>query len=128
VPGIQEAMLSSGALRIYVCNVATQAGETDGYDLADHVEALAAHTRPGLFHVVLANNRFDGRVPPGWHAQPVGLRWPPGAARTMQLTLDDVVNPDNAHHHDPGRLAAALLRVIERERPAHRRTGIARSA
>ena len=128
VPGIQDAMLASPALRIYVANVATQSGETEGYDLADHVEALAGHTLPGLFHIVLANNQFDGLVPEGWHAEPVRLRWPPSAARTMQLALDEVVDPQNARHHDPVRLAAALMRVIERERPAHRRVGVARTA
>jgi uncharacterized cofD-like protein len=128
VPGVQEAMAASSAVRIFVCNVATQAGETEGFDLADHVEALAAHTRPGLFDMVLANNQFGARIPPVWHAEPVRLRWPANAAPPLQLVLDDVVDPDNAHHHDPARLAVALLRVIDRERPAQRRVGVARSA
>ena len=46
----------------------------------------------------------------------------------MQLVLDEVVDPENAHHHEPARLAAALLRMIERERPAQRRVGVMRSA
>ena len=128
VPGVQEAIATSAAVRIFVCNVATQAGETDGFDLADHAEALTAHVLPGLFDIILANNRLDAQVPSGWHAEPVRLRWPPGAARMMQLVLDDVVDPDNAHHHDSARLAGALLRIIERERPAQRRMGVARSA
>jgi uncharacterized cofD-like protein len=128
VPGVQEAIAASPGLRIFVCNVATQAGETDGFDLADHVEALTAHTLPGLFDAVLANNQFDARIPTEWRAEAVRLRWPPGAARSMQLVLDEVVDPENAHHHDPERLAVALLRVIERERPAQRRVGVVRSA
>jgi uncharacterized cofD-like protein len=128
VPGVQEAIAASGGLRIFVCNVATQAGETDGFDLADHVEALAAHSLPGLFDIVLANNQFHARIPAEWQAETVRLRWPPSFAQTMQLVLDEVVDPENAHHHDPARLAAALLRVIERERPAQRRVGAVRSA
>jgi uncharacterized cofD-like protein len=128
VPGVQEAIAASGACRVFVSNVATQAGETDGFDLADHVEALAGHILPDLFDIVLANNQFDARIPPGWHAQPVRLRWPPGAARSLRLVLDDVVDPENAHHHDSARLAAAVIRVIEGERPAQRRIGVARTA
>jgi uncharacterized cofD-like protein len=128
VPGVQDAIAASSALRIFVCNVATQAGETDGFDLADHVEALAAHTLPGLFDLVLANNQFGARIPSEWRAQTVRLRWPPSAARSMQLVLDEVVDPDNAHHHDPARLAAALIRVIEREGPTQRRVGVVRTA
>jgi hypothetical protein len=39
-----------------------------------------------------------------------------------------VVDPENAHHHDPARLAAALMRVIEREGGSRRRAGVARTA
>jgi hypothetical protein len=42
--------------------------------------------------------------------------------------LDDVVDPDNAHHHDPARLAAAIMRVIEREGGISRRRNVARTA
>jgi hypothetical protein len=113
---------------VYACNVATQAGETDGFDLAEHVEALERHTAPGIFDVVLANNQFTARAPRAWGAQPVRLRWPPIGGSTPRLVLDDVVDPENAHHHDPARLAAALLRVLEREGRARRRTTVVRSA
>ena len=62
------------APRVYVCNVATQDGETTGYDLAAHVEALIGHTAPGIVDLVLANNRFDARVPADWTAETVRLR------------------------------------------------------
>jgi uncharacterized cofD-like protein len=122
IPEIRNAVLTSPALRIYVCNVATQVGETSGFDLADHVEALERHTAPGLVDVVLANNRLDARAPQDWRAEPVRLRWPPATALVPRLVLDDVVDPDNAHHHDPARLAAAVLRIVEREAGSHRRT------
>src|SRR5207302_6916437 len=57
LPEIRDALVSSPALRVYVCNVATQQGETDGFDLADHVEALERHSAPGIVDVVLANNQ-----------------------------------------------------------------------
>jgi uncharacterized cofD-like protein len=127
VPAVRDAVDASPALRVYVCNVATQHGETDGYDLAAHLEAVAAHTTPGMVDVVLANNQFHARTPADWHAEPVRLRWPPTLAAAPRLVLDDVVDPDNAHHHDPARLAAALVRLVEREGP-RRRAGMVRSA
>ena len=42
--------------------------------------------------------------------KPVKLRWPPTAQPAPRLILDDVVDPANAHHHDPVRLAAAVIR------------------
>ncbi len=127
LPQIRDALLATPALRVYVCNVATQQGETGGYDLADHLEALVAHTSPGIVDAVLANNAFTARVPDAWTAEPVRLRWPPAGAPGPRLVLDDIVDPDNAHHHDPERLAASLHRLLDRE-GSRRRAGVARTA
>ena len=123
IPDIQAAVAASPAVRIYVCNVATQYGETAGFDLADHVEALERHTRPGLVDVVLANSAFGARRPAEWRAEPVRLRWPPATGVVPELVLDEVVDPANAHHHDPERLAAAVFRVAERTSQRRRREG-----
>jgi uncharacterized cofD-like protein len=128
LPEIRDSILASSALRVYVCNVATQAGETSGFDLAEHVEVLERHTAPGVIDVVLANNQFGARVPGTWSGETVHLRWPPGTGVGPKLVLDDVVDPENAHHHDPARLATALMRVIEREGSGRRRAGVARTA
>jgi uncharacterized cofD-like protein len=129
VPGIREAIAASGALVVYVANVATQAGETVGFDLAAHLEALERHDAGHLPDVVLANNRLDARAPDGWQGESVRLRWPPaglGGADGPRLVLDDVVDAANAHRHDPARLAAAILGVWERERGHRRRPAAAR--
>ncbi len=128
VPELRAALATSAALRVYVANVATQAGETEGYDLADHVEALAAHGVGDIVDLVLANSHLAGSAPDEELGVPVRLRWPPmGATRRPRLVLDDVVDPANPHHHDPEMLAAALLRLFGRE-AGIRRGGIARTA
>ncbi len=128
MPELRAALATSPAVRVYVANVATQAGETEGYDLADHVEALARHGIADLLDVVLANSQLAEPEPDGELGVPVKLRWPPlGATRRPRLVLDDVVDPANAHHHDPELLAEALLRLFGRE-VGIRRGGIARTA
>jgi uncharacterized cofD-like protein len=128
VPELRAALAATPALRVYVANVATQAGETEGYDLADHVEALAVHGIADLVEVVLANSHLAGSGPDAELGVPVKLRWPPmGSSGRPRLALDDVVDPGRPHHHDPGLLAAALVRLFGREAGA-RRGGIARSA
>jgi uncharacterized cofD-like protein len=127
LPELRAALAATPALRVYVANVATQSGETEGYDLADHVEALAAHGVGDIVDVIVANSHLAA----GSDAElgvPVKLRWPPvGASRRPRLVLDDVVDPANPHHHDPELLAAALLRLFGRE-AGSRRGGIARTA
>lgn len=124
VPAVRDAVLAARAPRLYVCNVATQEGETAGLDLAAHVDALVAHTAPGIVDLVLANNRFDARVPADWQAERVKLQWPPASMPRPHLVLDDVVAPDNAHHHDPARLAAAVLHAFEVETTSRRRASM----
>jgi uncharacterized cofD-like protein len=129
IPAIRDAVLTTSAPRIYVCNVATQDGETAGFDLAAHVEALAAHTSPELIDVVLANNRLLPRAgrtgTPGAAAPPppesVRLRWPPVVDPAPRLVLDDVIDPENAHHHDAARLAIAVMHALESEAGIRRR-------
>ncbi len=127
IPAIRDAVLAAEAPRVFVCNVATQEGETAGFDLAAHVEALVAHTAPELIDIVLANNHFGARTPPDWTAEPVKLRWPPAGMSAPRLVLDDVVDPANAHHHDPVRLANALIRTLENQGGIRRRA-VSRSA
>jgi uncharacterized cofD-like protein len=127
IPAIRDAVLAAEAPRVFVCNVATQTGETTGFDLAAHVEALVAHTGPQLIDLVLANNSFAARTPPDWTAEAVRLRWPPAVEPVPRLMLEDVVDPDYAHHHDPARLAIALLGLLERE-PRLRRRSVGRTA
>jgi uncharacterized cofD-like protein len=126
VPGIREAIAASGALVVFVCNVATQPGETGGFDLSDHIDALARHGAGHLPDIVLANNRFDAQAPTGWLGQPVRLRWPPADGPQPRLALDELVDPDNAHHHDPERLATAVIGAWEREGGHRRRPSGAR--
>jgi len=125
---IRDAVVAAPALRVYVCNVATQVGETTGFDLAGHVEALVAHAGSGIVDCVLANNRLITPMPPAAPAEPVRLTWPPNLTAPPRLILDDVVDPERASHHDPARLAAAVIRVWEREGGARRRATAARSA
>ena len=128
LPGIRDAVATSPALRVFVCNVATQDGETLGMDLAAHVDALAAHVGNGIVDVVLANNHPGDPASLRAPSQPVRLTWPPQFATQPRLVLDDVVDTAAPSRHDPDRLAAAVVRVLEREGAARRRAVVSRSA
>lgn len=62
VDGVVDAIKKSRALKIYVCNIMTQAGETEGYTLSDHLEAIERHSYRGIADLVIANN---GVIPEG---------------------------------------------------------------
>ncbi len=56
VEGVAEAICQSDALKIYIGNIMTQDGETEGMTLSDHVAALLEHSGPGLIDLCVANS------------------------------------------------------------------------
>lgn len=56
VDGIVEAILQSKAMKFYVCNVMTQAGETDNYSAEDHLRVLIEHGRKGIVDYIVVNS------------------------------------------------------------------------
>jgi uncharacterized cofD-like protein len=118
VDGVRQALQASPALKVYVCNVATQRGETDAFAVSDHFGALEQHIGNGLFHYVLANNNLKGKLPENAHAEPVVVDKPSlGRARVVSA---DVVSNDNRYHHDPKKLADALIHLYyERDQLEH---------
>lgn len=62
VPKLAEAIIQSDAVKLFVCNVMTQPGETDNYSVSDHLTAIHAHIGHHLFDYVIVN---DGEIPSG---------------------------------------------------------------
>ncbi len=108
VEGIRQAVGASAALKVYVCNVATQPGETDGFDVGDHVSALQRHVGRGLFSYVLANNRLLSSTEQP-HLRPVALSYPSGDG--YKVITADVVDVAAPWRHDSTKLARELLRL-----------------
>jgi uncharacterized cofD-like protein len=104
---IREALVSSRALKIYVCNIATQPGETDGFSVRDHVEAIERHVGLRLFHAVLANTIPAPSPPAGinWVGEPMPDP-PPAVIRR------DLGDSDRPGRHDPQKLAAVLMDLL----------------
>lgn len=82
VPKLTEVIVSSKALKIFVCNVMTQPGETDNYSVSDHLDAIYAHIGHHIFDYVIVNN---GEIPPE-----VQNRYAEQGARAVRLDLEEV--------------------------------------
>jgi len=106
VTGITRAIRESPAMKVYVCNVATQPGETDGFDVADHVEALHSHVGNGLVRYVLVNNNV-ATLPAEWPNRVV--EWEGTAIPGVVVVAADLVNEDYRLRHHPGKLANSLM-------------------
>lgn len=82
VPGVADALVESDAIKIFICNVMTQPGETDGYSVSDHLQAIHEHVGHHLFDYVIVNN---GDIPPQ-----VESKYAEQGASAVELDLDEV--------------------------------------
>ena len=57
VHGIADAIVNSNAVKVYVCNLMTQANESLGLTAADHIRALNRHAHAQLFDYALINRK-----------------------------------------------------------------------
>ncbi|TMD23791.1 MAG: YvcK family protein, partial [Chloroflexi bacterium] len=117
VDGMAEALKASPAIKVFVCNVATQPGETDAFRVSDHLEAIERHLGTNIFDFVVVNSNNNFTLPPS--AQAAGIRrvvYDPATVskRSIHAVLVDVVNPRVSTHHDPDKLARAIMKKIWR--------------
>lgn len=109
VPDIANAIRSSRALKLYVCNVATQIGETEGYSCEDHIAAIEDHAGKGLFDIVIANNNCDGNLPRG-------IEWitlDEQIDMYYAIYLADLVDSGMPWRHDGEALSRVIIDLLE---------------
>ncbi len=105
VPDLAEAVKASRGTKFYICNVATQTGETDGFTTADHIRTIEKHLNQRIFDLVICNQNQDIVLPDG-------IDWV-----RIDDTLDgqyttyagDLIDPNNPWRHDSGRLAQVIM-------------------
>ena len=114
VDGIVDAIRASSALKIYVCNVMTQEGETEGYTASDHIAALFKHSVPGLFHLSLVYSSPIPEDAAARYAQEGAELLRYDADRCAALGVELVSRPiatvqDGYVRHHPDKLAQELI-------------------
>jgi len=109
VSDITEAIRVSRGLKIYVCNVATQPGETDGYSCADHLRVIEEHAGSPLFDLIVVNSRYEGRLPEG-------IQW---VKVDEELEADyavyqaDLIDLERPWRHEAEKLSQALMDLYQ---------------
>ena len=109
VESIRDAISASSAVRIYICNVATQAGETDNYTVLDHMLKLRQHAG-NAFTMALANSNYSPETPPAHNARWVTLP-DTQTGGDFRIFAGDVVDTERPWRHDSQKLAARLMEV-----------------
>jgi uncharacterized cofD-like protein len=117
VPKLAEAIINSNAVKLFVCNVMTQPGETDNYSVSDHLAAIQAHIGHQLFDYVIVNN---GEIPPqvqSLYAEkgstPVHLDLENVTRRGYKVIADTLVLFRTYLRHDAAKLSDHIYHLVE---------------
>jgi uncharacterized cofD-like protein len=117
IRGLLDAIQRSNALKIYVCNVMTQPGETDGYAAEDHLRAIISHSGLLIDAVLLNGTRPSAGILESYAAKGQFLvEHDPDEIRELGSTpfFGDVIAEGNYLRHDPHALAETVFRLYDR--------------
>jgi len=118
VPEICNIIKDLKAIKIYVCNVMTQPGETDGFTAGDHIKAIFDHTGYKLFDYVLLNKGTPTQLLDKYRAEgayPVEIDLHDITAMGVEVIIDDLISESNLVRHNPDKLVKAILELTMRK-------------
>jgi uncharacterized cofD-like protein len=118
VPDLLAAIRSSRAVKVYVCNIATQIGETDLYTCYDHVHALEEHMDGPLFDILICNENCEGNL--GAHSQ--WVQADEKSRADSRLYCADLIDAEHPWRHHAAKLSEVLMNLFyERTGPLSER-------
>ncbi|MCQ1531564.1 gluconeogenesis factor YvcK family protein [Lutispora saccharofermentans] len=120
VKGVAKAVHEAAAMKIYICNMMTQQGETLGYDLSDHINAINEHAGHDIIEYAIVNS---GRIPEDSalrymdeYAKAVEIDWDNIAAKGIKVVGDDFVRIDKGYvRHDYNALSKCIFTLINQK-------------
>src|SRR5215510_8204090 len=112
VPGMVQAIKESPALKLFVCNVASQHGETDNYNVSDYLRVLHDHTGEDLYDFAIVNSNLS-HLPTGGQSQVIfDYQVIQRHSPEIRFIAADVVNVRIPSHHDPSKLARVVMKRV----------------
>ena len=109
VPDLVEAVRASTAIKFFVCNVASQPGETQGYTCGDHVHSIEQHVNGPIFDLVICNKDYSEKLPHGtdW------IKPEEESKRDYILYQANLINNETPWRHDDEKLARTIMDLYE---------------
>ena len=111
VRDITAAIKAAHGLKIFVCNVATQKGETEGFSCGDHLKVIEDHIGTNIFDIIVAND-----IPPqNFNKNVEGVEVEDDLRKSYAVYKNDLIDEDHPWRHDPAKVTRVLMDLF-RER------------
>lgn len=121
VDGVADAIAASEAVKIYVCNVMTEPGETQGYTAQDHLAAIFRHAGPDVVDWIIVNNApiSDAMMQKYLHEGAEPVKWDGKILESMGVRVVEAPVASQAElvRHDPDAIAAEVMALALPRRP-----------
>ncbi len=118
VSGLADALRRTQAVKIYICNVMTQPGETDGYTASRHVQAIIDHVGPGVIDYVVVNDQEVAshlrEVYARQGAYPVAVDAEKIEALGIKVMKANLISETILVRHDPVKLSRVIMAMVFR--------------
>jgi len=116
---IANAIAKSSALKIYVCNVMTQHGETDDYRASDHLKALIEHTSPRIVDYCVVNSKIPEESLLAKYKQEKAFTTMADSLKIKgmgyKIIEGNIIHTTDFVRHDPDKLARVIINAFRRE-------------
>eukprot|EP00825_Cyclidium_porcatum_P008532 TRINITY_DN14253_c0_g2_i1.p1 TRINITY_DN14253_c0_g2~~TRINITY_DN14253_c0_g2_i1.p1 ORF type:complete len:229 (+),score=30.22 TRINITY_DN14253_c0_g2_i1:96-782(+) len=116
VEGVADALRDTQAVKIYICNVMTQPGETDNYTASQHVKAIIEHAGQGCIDYVVINVQNVTEVLQSSYAKEGAFPVIPDIAELEEMGIKVVkaklISGTNLVRHDPIRLSRTIMSMV----------------
>lgn len=117
VGGVREAIRWSRAATVYVCNVATQHGETDEMSYDDHIAQIVNYLGPDEldYSVVNTLTPAENGIRPEWHSDAISYDGRPSSTGVTIIGAD-VISENHVLRHDPVKLSNVLMDIARKHK------------
>lgn len=115
---LREEICRRQIMKLYICNVMTQEGETDNYTASDHLRKIIAHTHKNLINCCLVNSgRFSSELLTKYAKQnsfPVLFDHSRLKKMGVSVYEADIINRENYIRHDSFKTAREVIRIYNK--------------
>jgi uncharacterized cofD-like protein len=120
VEGVSRAIAESAAVKIFVCNLMTQPGETDRFTVDHHLEIVNLHAREIKFDLMIVNNGTITERQAELYDQEGAEQleqFPDAPIEGIRIIYDNLLDDGDMVRHDPEKLANLILSCVKTSSP-----------
>lgn len=114
IKGISEAISASSSPKIYICNISTERGETEGFEVEDHLDKIISYGKEKICNAVLVNSKLLRKEQEGELGKIKNITTQKNKIGRYHIHKFDLVDESKPLYHDSAKLARAIISIFNK--------------